>query len=436
MSSETSDQETALHTVSFGPVQPKERVILLDVLRGFAILGILFVNYDVAGSYTEILFPSELQQFGHRLIFVLGKSKLWPLFAMLYGVGFAIQLERADARGTNIIPVYLRRQFSLFLIGFLLLSVINVTQLLNLAIHGVPLLFIGYLLRRRRSFWLLVTAVALFAVEMGVEIPRSFERDRGLTGRPEVVAEEVAIRIEQVRARYEERAERETTWRLDQLGQRIRGMQQFAPRLPAYAVAVWKNPSLLMYMLVGIFLWRIGVLQQAAKHRRFFLLLLSVSLPIGLAASIYHNSVWQSWQMAEFGLGAYPAPLTRLVYPPIGFISQICMPLAYMAGLALLVQRKVWSRASSVLVPVGRMALSNYALQALLPALAFGQYTPGIPKVTLGVWLTIAVLALIAGIQVMISNVWLRSFLFGPLEWLWRTLTYWQLQPIRRTGAV
>ena len=84
-------------------------------------------------------------------------------------------------------------------------------------------------------------------------------------------------------------------------------------------------------------------------------------------------------------------------------------------------------------VPAGRMALTNYALQALLPALLFGAYTPGISRLTLGVWLTIAALCLIVALQLLLSQLWVRSFQFGPLEWLWRTLTYWNLQPMRRS---
>jgi len=434
-----SDSSRAAATERFGPVKPRERIELLDVLRGFAVLGILFVNNDVAGYHTEILFPSALEQFGHSLIFVLGRGTLWPLFAVLYGVGFAIQLERAEARGKNIIPAYLRRQFFLVLICCcLLLLAINVVQLLRLASHGVPMLFIGYFLRRRRSFWLLVAVVVLVAPGLGMGIRGYFERNRGLSGRPDIVAEEVTNRIEEVRSEFRERAERDAEraarWNLDEFGQGVREIPQFFAVIPLFLVLSW-NPNFLAFMLIGIFLWRIGVLREPAKHRRFFLLLLSVSLQIGLMAAIYANAVWHSGELAELGLGAYPTPLTQIFFRPIGFIASVCMPLAYIAGFALLGQLRVWSRVLNALVPVGRTALTNYALQALLPALLFGHYTPGISKWTLGVWLTIAVLIPMAGLQVVFSRVWLRSYLFGPLEWLWRSLTYWKLQPMRVTSS-
>lgn len=432
MPSETSGQGTLAGTQSFGPVSPQERVAFLDILRGFAILGILFVNNGVTGYYTHIVSPSAVDQFGNTLISVLGSGKLWTMFAILYGVGFAIQLERAEARGTNIIPTYLRRQFFLALIGCVLSLVIHVPQLLMLAIHGVPMLFIGYVLRRRQSHWLLVVALALFVLNMSVTIPRDFERDSGLSGRPDLVPEEVTTQVEEMRADFFASAEQDASWSLDRLGLQVRRQLAWYASLPGFVVQRWKNPHYVVFMLIGIFLWRIGVLKEAAKHRRFFVVLLAVSLPAGLVTAIYHNAVWQSWNLARFGLGSYPEPLTRLFYSPVQFIASLCMPLAYIAGIALLVQNNVWTRVLGVLVPVGRAALSNYALQSLLPALVFGQFTPGISKIALGGCMTIAVLVPLAGLQIAISRAWLQTHLFGPLEWLWRSLTYWKLQPMRR----
>ena len=82
------------------------------------------------------------------------------------------------------------------------------------------------------------------------------------------------------------------------------------------------------------------------------------------------------------------------------------------------------------------MALTNYALQALLPALLFGVYTPGLSRLVLGVWLTIFTLLLLIGSQVVLSQLWMRVYRFGPLEWLWRTLTYWRPQAMRLERGV
>jgi uncharacterized protein len=102
---------------SFGPVNEQERLVLLDVLRGFSILAILLVNYDFGQTYFDIFPVSGLDRLSHWFVYVLAKDKFFPFFALLFGVGFGIQLERAKSRNVNIIPTYLRRLFFLFLIG-------------------------------------------------------------------------------------------------------------------------------------------------------------------------------------------------------------------------------------------------------------------------------------------------------------------------------
>ena len=98
--------------------------------------------------------------------------------------------------------------------------------------------------------------------------------------------------------------------------------------------------------------------------------------------------------------------------------------------------RKLWKYLENAFAPVGRMALTNYALQALLAALVFGNYTPGIPRTSLGVWPGIFLLLGLFILQVLFSRAWLKRFRFGPFEWLWRSLTYWKLQPMRvRTSS-
>jgi uncharacterized protein len=404
-------------------------VELLDVLRGFAILGILFVNYDVAGFNTPVVFPAALDRFGHTLIFVLGWEKLWPLFAILFGTGFAIQLERAEARGINIIPTYLRRLFFMVVIGGILGLMINVLVLLLLARAGVVMLFIGYALRRRRAKWFLVIAILALLVGPSVRTFNHLRSDPGMPETPESSAEEVAARIEEIRTDYESRAEEASTWNPDRFRQWTSGVLGYYRGYPESFLRVWTYLHYVGYMLLGMFLWQVGLLKKPADHQRSFLRLFSWSMPIGLVTAIVANHVSQTSYLANMGLSAHPNPVLQFL--PIHQVASLAMPLAYIAGTALLLQHGLWHRVLRIFVPAGRMAFTNYALQALVPALLFGTYMPGVSRVTLGVWLTIAALALIAGGQLMFSWVWIRSYRFGPLEWLWRTLTYWRIQPMR-----
>jgi uncharacterized protein len=232
-------------------------------------------------------------------------------------------------------------------------------------------------------------------------------------------------------------AERDASWSMDRLGERVQRMPRFYAGVPSRLVqqlglSVYGN---LGFMLVGIFLWRIGVLRDTVRHRRVFLRLLAVGLPIGLGAAIYTNGASHAWAMTRFGLGEYPTAVTRFLLSPMATVGATFLDLTYIAATALLMRQAVPARVLGFLAPVGRMALTNYALQALLPALVFGHYTPGIPQWYLGIWPSIAVLAAVFLLQVLFSRAWLRSFRFGPLEWVLRSLTYWRPQPMRAGGA-
>jgi uncharacterized protein len=422
---------------SFGPIEPQERVILLDVLRGFAVLGILFVtSTDNAGLYfPNVLFSATLDRLGYNLVYILGKAKFWPLFALLMGVGFAIQLERAEARKVNIIPTYLRRLFFLAAMGIFLLSfTIRVHQLLNLAIAGVLMLFIGYALRRRPLYWLGIVVLIVFVVQLSFGISESIARDRGLYGPPDVSPNEASVRIEEFKARREvladaPRASLVRSWPSNELLRMLKVIVGLFT--PKSMLRLWLKSPYIFFMLVGIFLWRLGVFRDIKRHRRFYVTLLAVSLPIGLSSAIHFYLVSQSWRLTNFGLGEYPTFFNRLTYQPLFIASTLGMVFTYIAGIALLMQRKNWARVLGIFAPVGRMALTNYALQDIFPALVFGAYFVGISRFKISFLAHGSLLLVIFCLQILFSRVWLRAYRFGPLEWLWRTLTYWKFQPMR-----
>ena len=430
--------ETSKTTVkSFGPIEPQERVILLDVLRGFAVLAILFVNStDQAGLFfPNVLFSATLDRLGYHLVYILAKHKFWPLFALIMGVGFAIQLERAEARKVNIIPTYLRRLFFLAVIGILLLSfTIRVHQLGQLARAGVLMLFIGYALRRRPLYWLGTVVLIVLVVQLSLGISGAIARDRGLYGPPDVSPDEAAVRIEEFKAGREAQADAPRaslvrSWPSNELLRMLKVIVGLFT--PKSMLQFWLRTPYIFFMLVGIFLWRLGVFRNVKRHRRFYVTLLAISLPIGLSSAIHYYWVDQSWRLTNFGLGEYPTFFNRLIWQPLFIASTLGMVLTYIAGIALLMQRKNWAKVLGILTPVGRMALTNYALQDIFPALVFGAYFVGISRVKISFLAHASILLVIFGLQILFSRDWLRAYRFGPLEWLWRTLTYWKFQLMR-----
>ncbi len=145
------------------PVTPGERLVFVDVLRGFAVLGILVANmYAYSGaSYTPTTWGEPLDKFIVAATRFLVEAKFYSLFSFLFGWGMAIQLIRAEARGTRFVPVYIRR--SLILLGIGLTHAVLIWEgdiLFDYAMFGLLLL----LFRKRSPRFLLVSAAAGFGV--------------------------------------------------------------------------------------------------------------------------------------------------------------------------------------------------------------------------------------------------------------------------------
>jgi len=137
---------------------------------------------------------------------------------------------------------------------------------------------------------------------------------------------------------------------------------------------------------------------------------------------------------AAFAVGGSFNPSPTSVMQNVGAICLLiaapAMSFFYASTIILLAQGEAWRRRLAPLAAVGRMALSNYLLQSLICTTIFYSYGLalfGKVRPSLGLLLTI----IICLIQIPLSVWWLRRFQFGPIEWLWRSLTYWQRQPMR-----
>jgi uncharacterized protein len=128
-------------------------------------------------------------------------------------------------------------------------------------------------------------------------------------------------------------------------------------------------------------------------------------------------------------------PFLRRLILESGYLG---FTLAYASGLALLFMKARWRRLIEWLAPVGRMALTWYLLQTVFGIWFFYGFVPAGPKVIGRIgpaWLVVIWLVGFS-IQVALAHAWMRRFRFGPAEWLWRTLTYWQPQPLTAPGRV
>jgi len=415
---------------TIGPVSAQERIETLDILRGFAIFAILLVNWT-----TDLLWDVEpsvgwtglADKATFWLIRLFLDEKSWPIFSFLFGLGFAIQMERMEARGVSIGRVYSRRLLVLFVIGSGHFIFTERDIVFMYAIFGFLLLP----MRKWSDRALLITAFIC------VLIPWTLNNIEGWRQQRSMADPETAGQV--IREAERQRAENAARWaehdRIEATGS---FMQITSVRAQVWLerVSSWKSYSTWLGdpfppFLLGLCVGRRRILHHVAANRSLIRRAMAWSLGIGFVGVA---------ALTFLLLGGHPVFRESFVTQP-GFLGRQLLRLLerlgspalglfYIGAIALLLQRPEWKRRMRPLAPVGRMALTNYLLQSVVFVLLFFGYGLGLfgqVGTFGGLLLTIPV---IVG-EIFLSRWWLRRFRFGPVEWLWRTLTYGQLQPMR-----
>ena len=403
------------------PARESERILALDALRGIALLGILMVNMaSFKGLSTLELFPQPeslaqpADQTAFWVIEALFTGKFYPIFAFLFGLGFALQIGRLEARGVNPTGIMLRRM--LVLLGFGVLHGLFIWTgdvLLIYALAGMTLLLFRNLSPRAILYWVLglwgVQALCCLSCGGFLFLSAPFAGDSAQD-------DPLQSLIERGRDAYASGS----YWQ----AQRFRFLEWFM----MFLNAVFFAPNVLMMFLLGLYFGQLRVFERLGEHRRWMLWLAGVCLPIGLAANgLYATGVLNALRVENELLG-YAWLMLAVVFAPI-------LALGYIGAFGWL--WTVSERLQRLLAPIaaaGRMALTNYLMQSVVCTLLFYGYGFGLHDrvgIAQGVGLTV----LIWGVQVVLSALWLARFQYGPMEWLWRSLTYGKRLPLRRTPA-
>jgi uncharacterized protein len=412
------------------PVDASERVVLLDVLRGFALGGVFVSNayMHLSGrgllprASARALEDSRLDAVAAFLFQQLVAGKAMFLFSLLFGLGFSIQLIRAEERGRSIVPVYVRRLGVLLLIGLTHRFALWYGDILTTyALMGFVLLLMRALPGRRLLVWsLLLMFVAPIAVSAVVKLTPL------LASSPEVVA-----------AANQENMARVAEIKRQTLAAFSSGSYLTTARANiGFLLKVFTRTTTVAWMLVvlgrfllGLLAGRRRIFHDVEQHLPFFRKLLGW----GLAVSVLGNG-------AELLFGhlvrTAPAGSTgrlvwEIVQPGVDEVGLIGTAACYAAGFALLFQRPRWKRVLGVLAPAGQMALTNYLCQTLISQFVYYGYGFNLIGKQ-GPTECLLLMSSLFCVQVWLSHLWLARFRFGPAEWVWRCLTYGQRQPLRR----
>ena len=400
---------------SVGPVTTSERIAALDVVRGVAILGILLVNLTIfAGA--DWLRPGGYEGADavlRAMIGVLAETKFITIFALLFGLGLAYQLARADARDGPGRWLLTRRLAVLAVIGGAhAVLVWSGDILLPYAVLG--LLLLPFLRRSARAC--VLWAVALIALTATLMLASGT-----MLTLAESAGEAGAVAmVEESTAQMEALADRSEAAYAS--GSYAAMVAQRLHELPIYlADLVFILPVLLGMALLGVAVVRSGMLADLSGHRGLLRRAtrwgLALGLPVNLVGGVLlagDATASTPQSILGWGLITAGAPLLALAYAAIAARLALARPGARLAG---------WLGA------VGRTALSNYLLQSVLATTLF--YGLGLYG---QVSLTTAFLAvpLIWTVNLVASAWWTARFRLGPVEWAWRWGTYGRRPALRR----
>jgi uncharacterized protein len=410
-------------TTQLSPVGEGERIHALDALRGIALLGILMVNmaFFKRLSTLQQIPPAEslaqpIDQTAFLLIQALFTAKFYPIFAFLFGLGFALQRERLQARGVNPTGIMLRRLLVLLAIGALHgLFIWTGDVLLIYALSGMALLLFARLSSRAVLYWAmgLWGAQALCCLSCG-----------GITlwwaamgGSEAAGGDFLTAYIEQGRQAYAQ----SSYWVAQQF--------RFVEWLLMFLNAIFFLPNVLVMFLLGLYFGKQGVFGQLAAHRGRMGLLAGVAIPVGFVLNALYGWGLLNAVRTENEMQAYAWLSLGVVFGPVlavGYIGAFGWLWSAAEGL---------QRALTPIAAAGRMALTNYLMQSVVCTLLFYGYGLGLHD-RVGVAQGVLVTVVLWGVQVVVSTLWLSRYAYGPMEWLWRSLTYGQRVPMRRTAQV
>ena len=392
------------------PVQPDQRFEILDVLRGFALFGVMIANmYYHSGLFFSGEIPGDVA--AHKQImwwvYFITEGKFYSIFSLLFGVGFAIQMERASKSDAKFNPLYRRRLGILLLFGLLHAVLLFVGDILGLyALLGFVLLLFSKASTKsivRWAFILPLLPIIQYAVMAFITYWSGGPHTA--SGPPEM--------FKAIADTYKN-------------GSFADGMVTsfFGYIFGRFGDILFTGRVFRVFalFLLGFWVTRKGLFKNVAEHKPLLKQVMIICFMTGIPLNIYFATIINDPAYYNLEWRGIISPLVYAYGVP-------CLGIAYAIGITLLYQKDSWKKVLNVFAPVGRTALTIYITQSLIMTFIFHGWGLGyFGEFNATVYIPMGFALYI--IQVIISNVWLKYFRYGPLEWLWRSLTYKKVQKI------
>jgi uncharacterized protein len=402
MKTATAPAPYTADVAAIAPIDSDERLHSLDILRGLALAGMILVHF-----HQRLERPSSgMEDLVGWGVWIFAEQKAWGTFAFLFGVGFAVLLRRLEARGAPVVPVYLRRLAALAVFGIIATVGLGFSILFEYACWGLVLLLVRHWPTRRLLVLAFIAACARPIVAEGSALYAWWTHAAAAPAGPDLwTMEHDAAQLHRYAAVLAAR------WSLF-----VAGMpHRWRDLLPA---------SNLTLFILGLLAVRHGVLEAPKRH---------VRLIVG-----WMTFGTLSWALSWTVLRALPeVPIAGADWPikfGLGLLQDQWLCFAYVGGVVLLLAyRPQWTARLRMFGEAGRMGLTNYLMQALMFDVLGASYGFGVRLRPYAI--VVAAPAMFIAMA-LLSRAWLARFRYGPAEWLWRSVTYARLQPLRRTGSV
>ncbi|HEY5807866.1 MAG TPA: DUF418 domain-containing protein [Povalibacter sp.] len=399
-----------------------DRIAVVDVLRAFALFGIIITHSGMAflaGPPPDPLFNtfSSLDHLASRLEELLTFGKFFTIFSFLFGLSFAIQLQNATSKGKAFAGRFTWRLILLFAIGFIHNLFFSGDILMIYAVLG--LLLIPF--RKVRSRTLLVIAVILV-----LNLPGALLGVLQVSAPPPTAEQQQAR--EEFGRQFEERAQRQ--FEIKQSGTlgeivTMNATETMATKLmfQIFTGRLWITFGL---FLLGLCAGRAQLFRDTPVNRRIFQQLLLWGGLVAIGSSIVNILYPSSFNVTSYA-DVLRASATSL--------QQASLSAFYVAAVTLLFWRRPYTGLLPQLAPLGKMGLTTYLIQSAFGLIVF--YGVGFGLLGhLGIAACIGLGVLFFVAQIFFARKWMHHFNLGPVEWLWRSLTYLKVQPnIRSSGA-
>ena len=511
--SETENSLAEREIESFAPIAATKRIDAMDILRGFALIGILLMNIEFFSRalFHSLTFDLSLTGLDHAagwLVRCFVEGKFYKLFALLFGMGFAVMLIRAREDNRPFAAWFIRRMMVLLSFGlFHMIFIWGGDILLNYAFTGLVFLGLIYVLRIERLkkydnpgfflklglIWLVVPfiAISIGGIGYGVgfdheKLVQRWQEEQKITSmvasQEESFNEQVAknensesllvddsidkgliennVSLDTNENKTTEKSEdvtdeaveneelTEEEERQQTVTEILKGKQSMDTRvnkdLAAYTQdSYWKatvyrvefaknlvsfSPIFTFTLLLPIFClgyWLIssGIMRNHREKKHIFKPMAWIGMSLGLILTVGGLIIIQHPAVAEI-------KIVRWAGNTLYSVGQFVMAAGYLGLIVCLIGTNRGNACLSCLAPLGRMALTNYIMQSVILTSVFYGYAGGLYGQISRAPQMLMVLVIIV-FQILFSRWWLNRYQFGPLEWVWRSLTYKRFQPMK-----